>query len=119
MPTVLQADGDRQFDGAIGQSGVSAGSEPYACEPAEEASLMSAFHPKQTSIGTNFRVLSRIGVDAARLKAEADRCRMLASTLANQTTANMLNRMAAEFEQAAAEQEAQIFFSNERTNRSG
>lgn len=35
---------------------------------------------------------------------------MLAHTLANQTTADMLNRMADEFEQAAAEQEGQLFF---------
>lgn len=40
---------------------------------------------------------------------------MLASGLANQSTVDMLNRMAVEFEQAAAKQEAQLFFSEKRT----
>jgi hypothetical protein len=49
---------------------------------------------------------------------------MLASSLANQTTADMLKRMADEFEQAAAEQEAteqgsQLFFSDKRTKSDG
>jgi hypothetical protein len=39
---------------------------------------------------------------------------MLAHTLANQATVDMLNRMADEFEQAAAEQEGQLFFSEKR-----
>lgn len=56
-------------------------------------------------------------MDVARLKAEADRCRLLASTLANQSTVDMLNRMADEFEQAAAEQEAQLFFAEQQAQR--
>lgn len=59
-------------------------------------------------------------MDAARLKAEADRCRMLASAFANQSTVDMLNRMAAGFEQAAAEQEGGNFFRmRRRTGRRG
>jgi hypothetical protein len=58
-------------------------------------------------------------VDAKRLRAEAARCRMLASTLGNQSTADMLNRMAEEFEHAAAEQEDQLFFSEKRTKSDG
>lgn len=44
---------------------------------------------------------------------------MLASTLANQSTVDMLNRMADEFEQAAAKQESQLFFSEKRIKRDG
>ena len=56
-------------------------------------------------------------MDAVRLRAEADRCRMLASTLGNQNTVDMLNRMADEFEQAAAQQEDQFFFSEKQARR--
>ena len=56
-------------------------------------------------------------MDVVRLRAEADRCRLLASTLANQSTVDMLNRMADEFEQAAAEQVAQVFFSEKQAQR--
>lgn len=75
------------------------------------------FPPKADAAGTISRRVRRDRVDAAKLKAEADRCRMLASTLANQTTADMLNRMAAEFDEAAAEQESQLFFSDNQTKR--
>jgi ribosomal protein S2 len=54
-------------------------------------------------------------VDAERLRAEAVRCRLLAGTLANQSTVDMLNRMADEFEQAAAAQETQLFFSGKQS----
>ena len=49
-------------------------------------------------------------VDPGRLKAEADRCRILARGFANQSTVDMLNRMAASFEQLAEEREPRIFF---------
>lgn len=48
-------------------------------------------------------------MDAAQLRAEAERCRVLASAFANQSTVEMLIRMAAEFERAAADRETQPF----------
>jgi hypothetical protein len=67
--------------------------------------------------GTTFQPVSRNGMDSARLKAEADRCRFLASSLSNQSTIDMLNRMADEFEQAAIEQEARFLFSEKEPKR--
>ena len=63
--------------------------------------------------------MSRGCVDAERLRAEAVRCRLLASTLANQSTVDMLNRMAEWFEQAAGEQETRLFFLEKQSKRDG
>lgn len=45
-------------------------------------------------------------MDAAHLRSQANSCRRLANVFANQTTVEMLNRMAAEFDRVACNREA-------------
>jgi len=47
-------------------------------------------------------------MDTAQLKAQANSCRRLALAFANQSTAKMLNRMAAEFDRMARRREAEL-----------
>jgi hypothetical protein len=58
-------------------------------------------------------------MDVAQLKTQASRCRRLAQTFANQTTAEMLNRMAAEFDRVAHQSGTESTSLRVVPNRSG